>query len=156
SDWRRGRRRRCASVAKRIRSVSKKPTADPAYRQLRTVGSLFQLSPGLPSPRRVDRARPGGDPGRMKLVDVRGRRCPMLLAELAQEMSSGAAGHTVEILADQQSIADSLVEWCRREKHSLVSIDVIDGDLRVFIRKGPATRPSRRVDGRTGGFPALR
>ncbi len=72
----------------------------------------------------------------MKLVDVRGRRCPLLLADLTREMRGGAAGHTIEVLADSQSIVESLLAWCREKRHKLVSIDTVDGDLRVSIRKG--------------------
>jgi TusA-related sulfurtransferase len=72
----------------------------------------------------------------MKLVDVRGRRCPLLLADLTREMRGGAAGHTIEVLADSPTLVESLLKWCREKRHKLISVDEIEGDLRVAIRKG--------------------
>jgi len=72
----------------------------------------------------------------MKLVDVRGRRCPMLLADLTRQMRASDGGLVLEILTDRQSTVDDLVSWCRQQQHRLVSIDVLDGDVRVFIRQG--------------------
>ncbi len=82
----------------------------------------------------------------MRLVDVRGRRCPMLLADLSREMRQAAAGHVIEVLADSQSVVDAVVGWCHETRHTLLSIDTIEGDLRVCVGKGalPTRRPHER------------
>jgi TusA-related sulfurtransferase len=92
----------------------------------------------------------------MKLVDVRGRRSPMLIADLTREMRDAPAGHAIEVLTDFQSTVDALVLWCREQRHRLVSIDTIEGDLRIVLQKGERLpRPQRKPGDATGSLRAL-
>jgi TusA-related sulfurtransferase len=80
----------------------------------------------------------------------------MLLADLMREMQPAPTGHVVAVLTDAQSIADAVVAWCREVRHRLVSIDCIDGDLRIVVQKGEApTRPQRRPGDSTTSLRAL-
>jgi TusA-related sulfurtransferase len=89
----------------------------------------------------------------MKLLDVRGRRAPLLTGDLRRLVPEHGI---VTVVVDRHTVVDEITALCRTAGFAVVSIDTIDGDIRIVVRNGMPSRKGRSDDGRTGAFPILR
>ena len=79
-----------------------------------------------------------------RMVDCRNELCPtpVIRAKLAIDLLS--PGEILEILATDPGAESDFKSWSRVAGHELLSINRLDGTLRVLVAKGlgPAPRPS--------------
>jgi len=54
-------------------------------------------------------------------LDMRGKRCPLPVIELARHIGDVEIGDTVIVVADDPAAASDIAAWCRMRAHELVS-----------------------------------
>jgi TusA-related sulfurtransferase len=54
-------------------------------------------------------------------LDVRGKRCPLPVIELARHIGDVEVGETLTVLADDPAAASDIPAWCRMRGHELVT-----------------------------------
>jgi tRNA 2-thiouridine synthesizing protein A len=54
-------------------------------------------------------------------LDMRGKRCPLPVIELARHIGDVEVGETVTVVADDPAAATDIAAWCRMRAHELVS-----------------------------------
>ena len=54
-------------------------------------------------------------------LDMRGKRCPLPVIELARHIDDVEVGQTLTVLADDPAAASDIAAWCRMRAHELVS-----------------------------------
>lgn len=70
-----------------------------------------------------------------KLIDARGRSCPMPIVELARAAKQCAAGERLEIVATDPAFPEDVRAWCRKMSYELVSLDSAGGEYRAVVGK---------------------
>jgi cysteine desulfurase len=61
-----------------------------------------------------------------RLVDSRGRRCPLPILDLAKALPQVEVGRHVTVLADDPAAASDIAAWCRMRGHELVETGAHD------------------------------
>jgi tRNA 2-thiouridine synthesizing protein A len=61
------------------------------------------------------------DPG-PRVIDARGRRCPLPVIDLARAVPEVAIGSVVLVLADDPAAAVDIPAWCRMRGHDYLGI----------------------------------
>ena len=54
-------------------------------------------------------------------LDMRGKRCPLPVIELARHIGDVEVGDTVTVVADDPAAATDIAAWCRMRDHELVA-----------------------------------
>ncbi len=68
-------------------------------------------------------------------LDTLGLYCPVPVWETAKAMRAMHVGQVIEVLSDDEGIAEDMPIWCRRTGNELLGL-VREGDeFRVFVRK---------------------
>lgn len=62
-----------------------------------------------------------------KVVDCRGRRCPLPVIMLARQLPQVAVGDVVRILADDPAAAVDIPAWCRMRGQEFIGATTHDG-----------------------------
>ena len=71
-----------------------------------------------------------------RVVDSRGRRCPLPVIDLAKAMPDVPVGGIVVVLADDPAAATDIPAWCRmRAQDYLGSADTGDGATAHRVRR---------------------
>ncbi len=70
-----------------------------------------------------------------KVLDVRGRACPIPIVELMREMRSLGSGESVEVLANDRAFPADVTAWCKKTSNVLLELDETDGGHRALVRK---------------------
>jgi TusA-related sulfurtransferase len=71
-----------------------------------------------------------------RVVDCRGRRCPLPIIDLARAIGTVAVGDLVVVEADDPAAAADIAAWCRMRKHELGAADrAADGTPRYPVRR---------------------
>jgi tRNA 2-thiouridine synthesizing protein A len=72
----------------------------------------------------------------VKVVDARGRRCPLPILDLAREIAEVPVGATIAVEADDPAAGPDVRAWCRMRGHELVAEDrAADGTPRYTVRR---------------------
>jgi cysteine desulfurase len=89
-------------------------------------------APAVAAPHPTGRtpADPGWDAVAERVVDSRGRRCPLPVLDLARALPQVAIGDQVTVLADDPAAAGDLAAWCRMTGQLLLMTEA-DGSYRV-------------------------
>ena len=64
-------------------------------------------------------------------LDMRGKRCPLPVIELARHIGDVEIGDTVTVVADDPAAASDIAAWCRMRSHELVSTTA-EGDATAY------------------------
>ena len=64
-------------------------------------------------------------------LDMRGKRCPLPVIELARHIGDVEIGATVTVVADDPAAATDIAAWCRMRDHELVSATP-EGDVTAY------------------------
>ena len=68
-------------------------------------------------------------------LDTLGLYCPVPIWEAAKRIKEMRPGRVLEVLSDDEGIADDMPTWCRRTGHHLVSLTRIGEVFRLLVRK---------------------
>lgn len=68
-----------------------------------------------------------------RVVDVRGRRCPIPVIELARAMEHVPPGGRVQVLADDPTAKVDIPVWCRMKRQRLVEQSDAEGGGWSFL-----------------------
>ena len=66
----------------------------------------------------------------MKVLDCRGKRCPLPVIELARTVPEVEIGSVVRVLADDPAAAVDIPAWCRMRGHEYVGAEGLGYDVR--------------------------
>jgi tRNA 2-thiouridine synthesizing protein A len=53
----------------------------------------------------------------VRVIDSRGRRCPLPIIDLAKAIGGVEPGGTIRVLADDPAAANDVPAWCRLKGH---------------------------------------
>ncbi len=70
------------------------------------------------------------------VVDLRGLKCPLPVLKTARRMSSAARGTRFLVVTDDPMAAIDMPNFCREEKHKLLSTRRDGAELRFEIERG--------------------
>ena len=72
----------------------------------------------------------------MRVLDCRGRRCPLPVIELARALPGVAVGDMLTVVADDPAARHEVPAWCRLRAQEYVGADASDdGVPRYTIRR---------------------
>jgi len=75
------------------------------------------------------------DPGD-RVLDCRGRRCPLPILDLARAITTVDVGRTIAVDADDLAAAHDIPAWCRmRHQEYLGATAAPDGTPRYLVRR---------------------
>ena len=70
-----------------------------------------------------------------KMVDARGKFCPMPIVVLSKEMRAMSSGDLLSMLADDPAFPADVEAWCTKTGNVLVSLTSEAGHYRATVRK---------------------
>jgi TusA-related sulfurtransferase len=70
-----------------------------------------------------------------RLLDVRGRACPIPIVELMRVVRAMDPGETIEVLADDRAFPADVAAWCAKTGNTLVVVEGAAGGHRAVVRK---------------------
>jgi TusA-related sulfurtransferase len=73
-----------------------------------------------------------------RIVDARGKTCPIPIVELSREMKRADAGEEVVVMADDRAFPADVHAWCKKTHHQLVSLTTDDCYFCAVVRKVPS------------------
>src|SRR3954469_14474511 len=76
-------------------------------------------------------ARKACDGAALMRLDMRGKRCPLPVIELARHIGDVEVGEIVTVVADDPAAATDIAAWCRMRDHEFVST-ADEGDATVY------------------------
>jgi len=68
-------------------------------------------------------------------LDMRGKRCPLPVIELARRIADVEIGETLTVLADDPAAASDIAAWCRMRAHELVATTDEGGATAYEVRR---------------------
>ena len=71
----------------------------------------------------------------MKLLDCRGRRCPLPVIELAKALPEVEVGDVVRVLADDPAAGADIPAWCRMRGQAYEGESEVDGSPAFDVRR---------------------
>jgi tRNA 2-thiouridine synthesizing protein A len=71
----------------------------------------------------------------VKLVDCRGRRCPLPVIELAKALPEVEVGDVIRVLADDPAAAADIPAWCRIRGQTYEGATQVDGSPAYDVRR---------------------
>ena len=71
----------------------------------------------------------------MKLLDCRGRRCPLPVIELAKALPEVDVGDVIRVLADDPAAAADIAAWCRMRGQTYEGESQVDGSAAYDVRR---------------------
>jgi tRNA 2-thiouridine synthesizing protein A len=72
----------------------------------------------------------------VRVLDARGRRCPLPILDLARHIGEVAVGEQLGVEADDPAARPDVQAWCRMRKHEYVGEAVArDGTPRYIVRR---------------------
>ncbi len=83
-------------------------------------------------------SEPTGLPGAAVVVDVRGRRCPVPVIELAKLIGTVAVGEVVAVLADDEAARLDIQAWCGMRGQEYVGEQPQGRGSAYLVRRAPA------------------
>jgi cysteine desulfurase len=87
-------------------------------------------------------SEPRGLAGAAAVVDVRGRRCPVPVIELAKLIGTVAVGEVVAILADDEAARLDIQAWCGMRGQEYVGEQPQERGSAYLVRKTAPPRPA--------------
>jgi cysteine desulfurase len=78
--------------------------------------------------------------GAAAVVDVRGRRCPVPVIELAKLIGDVDVGAVVAVLSDDEAARLDVPAWCGMRGHEYVGERPVDGGSAYLVRRSPSPR----------------
>lgn len=76
--------------------------------------------PGVPvGPSAAPPPAPSALPDALVVIDALGRKCPIPIIMLAEQMSSVPIGSVIAVLADDPAAYTDIPAWCAMKSHSL-------------------------------------
>jgi TusA-related sulfurtransferase len=72
----------------------------------------------------------------MRVVDARGRRCPLPILDLARHIGDVAVGEQIAVEADDPAARPDVQAWCRMRRHEYAGEEVAeDGTPRYLVKR---------------------
>jgi len=71
----------------------------------------------------------------VKLLDCRGRRCPLPVIELAKALPEVDVGDVIRVLADDPAAAADIAAWCRMRGQTYEGESQVDGSAAYDVRR---------------------
>lgn len=70
-----------------------------------------------------------------KLVDARGKACPMPIVMIAKAMRTSDAGDVLMVMADDRAFPEDVRAWCVKTKNELLGLEHNQGHYEARIKK---------------------
>jgi TusA-related sulfurtransferase len=70
-----------------------------------------------------------------KVLDTKGLKCPMPIAEIATELKNLESGQTLEVCADDPAYAEDVKAFCRLTGNILENLNEQDNITTTIIKK---------------------
>ncbi len=72
----------------------------------------------------------------MRVLDARGRRCPLPILDLARHIGEVAVGEQIGVEADDPAARPDVQAWCRMRQHEYAGEEQAeDGTPRYLVRR---------------------
>ena len=65
---------------------------------------------------------PPADPGPVLVIDALGRKCPIPIIMLAEQIRDVPIGETIAVLADDPAARTDVPAWCTMKSHEFVAL----------------------------------
>ncbi|MEO3858140.1 sulfurtransferase TusA family protein [Acrocarpospora sp. B8E8] len=93
-----------------------------------------------PAPRELPQesaaARPAAPPATALTIDALGRKCPIPIIMLADQINTVGLGAVVAVLADDPAAFTDIPAWCRLKSHEHVaSYELPQGGWSIHVRR---------------------
>jgi len=72
-------------------------------------------------------------------LDCIGLYCPMPIVKTSQRIKELSDGEVLEVLSDDRGIKSDMPAWCEKTGHEFLGLQEEEGEIKVYVRKGPAT-----------------
>ncbi len=69
------------------------------------------------------------------ILDTKGLKCPMPIAQVSQKLKDLESGEMLEVLSDEAAFGEDVKAFCRVSEYELVSLDDQDGVSTAIIKK---------------------
>ena len=79
-------------------------------------------------------ASPAG-PGPMLVIDALGRKCPIPIIMLAQQIRGVPIGGTIAVLADDPAAKTDVPAWCTMKSHEFVALAELPSGWSFLIKR---------------------
>jgi tRNA 2-thiouridine synthesizing protein A len=81
--------------------------------------AVTAASPAAPSAGRSAPSAPSALPGALVVIDALGRKCPIPIIMLAEQIGAVPIGSVIAVLADDPAAYTDIPAWCAMKSHSL-------------------------------------
>ncbi len=71
----------------------------------------------------------------VKVLDVRGRACPIPVFEVNKNIGQIGIGETMEVLATDPAAVPDIRAWAQRRGHLVISADQRNGYTRIVVQR---------------------
>ncbi|MBU4241015.1 MAG: sulfurtransferase TusA family protein [Actinobacteria bacterium] len=72
-------------------------------------------------------------------LDCIGLYCPMPIVKTSQRIKELAGGEVLEVVSDDRGIKSDMPAWCEKTGHEFLGLQEDEGEIKVYVRKSPAT-----------------
>ena len=79
-------------------------------------------------------ASPAG-PAPMLVIDALGRKCPIPIIMLAEQIRGVPIGGTIAVLADDPAAKTDVPAWCTMKSHEFVALSALPRGWSLLIRR---------------------
>ncbi|MEP7055740.1 MAG: sulfurtransferase TusA family protein [Actinomycetota bacterium] len=69
------------------------------------------------------------------VIDALGRRCPVPIIELAQQIGDVEIGQTLVVLSDDEAARVDIPVWCRMRRHEYVGAEPAERGVAYRVRR---------------------
>ena len=74
-------------------------------------------------------------PAPMLVIDALGRKCPIPIIMLAQQIRDVPIGGTIAVLADDPAARTDVPAWCTMKSHEFITITDLPAGWSLLIRR---------------------
>ena len=72
-------------------------------------------------------------------LDCIGLYCPMPIVKTSQRIKELSGGEVLEVVSDDRGIKSDMPAWCEKTGHEFLGLQEDEGEIKVYVRKSPAT-----------------
>ena len=100
-----------------------------------TPASTVPVAPAVPAAPAAPAASAAGKPRALVTIDALGRKCPIPIIMLAEQIRDVPVGAVIEVLADDPAAYTDVPAWCGMKSHEFVFRDELESGWAFGIRR---------------------
>ena len=100
-----------------------------------TSASTLPVAPAVPVASAGPAASAAGQPRALVTIDALGRKCPIPIIMLAEQIRDVPVGAVIEVLADDPAAYTDVPAWCGMKSHEFVFRDELESGWAFGIRR---------------------